>query len=369
MKIKQKKVICSLLTTVMCLGLFFSTNIEVKADNQITVNIDYLYVKGDGSNGLITKTASVASGTIWGDFLYEDEYSEYKPENVISGTSLQKVGIQRCFSAPDNISDFQKSEEIKNFNQYTDYAILEYYLYPGDYKEIELSFEYYKGDKLEDSGKGFTLLMPSSYSCGDEDSIKFVLDNYSIFSYLREYSNISGMTVDVTEAFSNGEYDFYTLTFRSPGTSSSKKHEKSDDIEQDQASEQKQEPEQTQEAEQKQEQIVTEPTTETITDPSKAVTYVQAVNSLIANVNQLENNIRAGKVTADTPAKINFGTYHSLSANTMAELGKANVDIILTYQYKGKTYTVKIPKGYKFDSNIAWYGPLYMYQLFGQNVQ
>ncbi|MBO5293469.1 MAG: hypothetical protein J6B10_09855 [Lachnospiraceae bacterium] len=355
MKIMQKKALCSLLTAVMCLGLFFSTTIEAKADNQITVNIDYLYVKSDGSNGLITKTGSVEPGTLWGDFLYSDEYEEFKPETVIGDSSIpvKQVGIQRCFSDPDSISDYEKEREIKNFNQYLDYAILEYYLYPDDYKEVFLSFEYYEGDEIKDSGTGASLLMPISYTCGEEQSIAYILDNYSIYSYLREYSNISGTTVAVTGT-SNRDNDFYTLTFRAPATSSNNNDKKSDS---------KHKPKQ------KTEQTVTEPTAETIADPSKAVTYVQATNSLFMNIYQVENSIKAGTVTADTPAKVNLGNYHSLSANTMSKLGQANVDVILTYQYKGKTYTVKIPKGYQFDSDVPWYGPLYMYQLFGQNIQ
>lgn len=334
----------------MCLGLFFTTGLEAKAADQVAISIEYLYVKDDGSNAFVTEMASVDKGTTWNTFL---EVADYKPENVIGASpSVKRVGIQRCFYEPDNISYFV--EEIKNFNQYTDYALLEYYLYPDEYKEADLAFEYYEGDEIKDAGKGWTLLIPSSYADGSEEAFEYIRSNFTIYDYLRDISNISG--VELTISDSNG---IYVLTFKAPAKSTNKTEnsEKTEEVVQ------RQEPEQVQEV------VVTEPTSETIADPSKAVTYVQAINSLLMNINQVENSIKAEKVTADTPAKVNLGNYNSLSANTMTKLENANVDIILTYQYKGKTYTVKIPKGYKFDNNIPWYGPLYMYQLFGQNVQ
>lgn len=350
MRNMQRRIISSLLTTIMCLGLFFTTGLEAKAADQVAISIEYLYVKDDGSNAIVTKMVNVDKGTTWNDFL---EVDEYKPENVIGASpSVKRVGIQRCFYAPDSISYFE--DEIKNFNRYTDYALLEYYLYPDDYKEADFGFEYYEGDEIKDSGKGWTLLIPTSCVDGSEEAFAYIRSNFTIYDYLRDISNISGVELTISDY--NG---MYVLTFKAPAKSTNKTEnsEKTEEVVQ------RQEPEQVQEV------VVTEPTSETIADPSKAVTYIQAVNSINKNIDKIETDIKEGKVPANSPASINLGRYHSLSINTMTKFENVSVDVVLTYQYKGKTYTVKIPKGYKFDKNVSWYGPLYMYQLFGQSIK
>lgn len=114
---------------------------------------------------------------------------------------------------------------------------------------------------------------------------------------------------------------------------------------------------------------VVEPTAATIDNPGSAATYQQAMSSTVVNVNRVAAQIAEGKAPEGTVATVNLGNYHSVSAKSMTEIEKANVDVQLTYRYMGRVFTVKIPKGYKFDKNIPWYGPLYMYMLFGQSIE
>ena len=73
----MKRVISGLLTAVMCLSLFFVTGLEAKAEGQINISIEYFYVNSEGKNAITTKNATVEEGTTWGEFLENDDMSQY----------------------------------------------------------------------------------------------------------------------------------------------------------------------------------------------------------------------------------------------------------------------------------------------------
>ncbi len=345
-----RKVVCGLLSTIMCFGLLATIRIDVKAaePDKVDINVDYLYVKTDGSNGLVSETVSVDVGKTWEKFF--SEKTPNVPSDLMGGGTLKTVGVQRVFSAPENISDTIKQEEIKKFNQYLDYALLEYCYYPDSYKEIDFCFEYFEGNVLTDAGTGWKLLVPAGAS--DEETLRYICDNFTVYEYLRNITNVSGIKMTVSEI----NTDYYCLSLSVPGTSSGE----ACDTPKTQESKPESEPV---------EEVVEEPTAETIADPSKAVNFIQATNSINMSIDKIASDVKEGKIQNNTPANINLGRYHSLSVNTITKLENVNVDVILKYQYKGKTYTVKIPKGYKFNKSIPWYGPLFMYQLFGQSVE
>ena len=223
-----------------------------------------------------------------------DEKAPNDPSDLMGGGTLKTVGVQRVFSAPENISDTIKQEEIKKFNQYLDYALLEYYYYPDSYKEIDFCFEYFEGNVLTDSGNGWTLLVPASAS--DEETLRYICDNFTVYEYLRNITNVSEIKITVSEI----NTDYYCLSLSVPGTSSGE----ACDTPKTQESKPESEPV---------EEVVEEPTAETIADPSKAVNFIQATKSINMSIDKIASDVKAGKIQNNTPANINLGRYHSIS--------------------------------------------------------
>lgn len=109
-------------------------------------------------------------------------------------------------------------------------------------------------------------------------------------------------------------------------------------------------------------------TAATIANPAMSATYQQATASMLANINQVAAQIASGNAGANQVASVDMGKYNALSSETLSQVSTANVDVELTYVYEGLRFTILIPKGYQFDRTIPWYGPLYMFKLFGTGI-
>lgn len=60
----------------------------------------------------------------------------------------------------------------------------------------------------------------------------------------------------------------------------------------------------------------------------------------------------------------------SLSNSVMRELSqKGDVSMRLAFTYENKEYVITIPAGAALDSDIPWYGPLYLIQHFGNSAE
>lgn len=49
-------------------------------------------------------------------------------------------------------------------------------------------------------------------------------------------------------------------------------------------------------------------------------------------------------------------------------LERGDVTLVFEYSYEGVDYTIEIPAGEALDDDIPWYGPLYLYSIYGKNT-
>ncbi len=79
--------------------------------------------------------------------------------------------------------------------------------------------------------------------------------------------------------------------------------------------------------------------------------------------NRLEEQFRT--VKSGENVSLELGNWHSVPGYMMERIIGSNVDVELTYTYKGKDYNIVIPAGKGIDLHIPWYGPLLMESLYG----
>lgn len=171
---KLLAVLIMLALTIVMLGLPMFTQ-TVKADEQVKIEISYLYVNAAGENSSYLDTQYVPAGTTWGDFFanYQKCYNggvitDANPENQWT-QSVQRTTYQdetACYG-----------EEIKNFNQYSDCALVDIYGIPASYKEIGIDYGYFVDGEALDGGAGWSLLLPSSYAYGSPEAIDYIKRN------------------------------------------------------------------------------------------------------------------------------------------------------------------------------------------------
>lgn len=209
-KLSAGLMMLTLALAMMCLPMFAQT---VNAEEQIRIELTYIYVNSSGDNSIYVDTQYVPAGTTWGDFFggYQRCYSngtltDANAENQWEA-SIQNVMYQNetdCYS-----------NEITNFNQYTDCADVTFYGYPpSTYKHAFLGFEYYENGEIVDSGTGWDFFIPSAYAYGSEEAIAYIDRNRSIHSFIEEYCRKEGAEVSIEAPFdisSWGGWDGYTV--------------------------------------------------------------------------------------------------------------------------------------------------------------
>lgn len=78
---------------------------------------------------------------------------------------------------------------------------------------------------------------------------------------------------------------------------------------------------------------------------------------------QLKSAQQGGTVTLE------LGDWNSLQNKFMKKIQDSKVDVTLKYNYKGKKYTVIIPaNGFK-DMGVEWYGPVFLYSIYGGTIE
>lgn len=192
-----QKILTGLLTlamvfTMLNLPMFAQT---VKAEDQVKIELTYLYVNTAGENSLYVDTQYVPAGTTWGDFF--DSYQKCYSNGTIADANADnewEMSIQGLGYSDESVLD---TVEITNYNQYSDCAAVTFCGYPSTYKKAYFAFEYYEGDVLVDSGNGWEFFMPASYSFASDEAIAFVGRNIGIYSYIAELCNTPGAAVTV----------------------------------------------------------------------------------------------------------------------------------------------------------------------------
>lgn len=95
------------------------------------------------------------------------------------------------------------------------------------------------------------------------------------------------------------------------------------------------------------------------------------MDNLINEINALmsdDSNTSTDKKSGDGSKTLYIKDVTSLSLSVMKALrSNPNVNLDMTYTYKGIAFHVVIPAGTAvFDENIPWYGPLWLYAKYGQ---
>lgn len=231
-KEKQGKgVLQKILTGLLTLAMVFTMlNLPmfaqiVKAEDQVQIVIEYVYVNANGENSYYIDTQYVPVGTTWGSFI--DNYQRCYSSGIITDADANNewdmyVQNMECGEEEDSYYNrVIKSEEITNFNQYSDSAYVTFYGYPSTYKYAYFGFEYYKNDELLDSGTGWTILIPEAYGFASDEAIAFVDRNKGIYSYIAELCNTPGVSVSVEgdHEGTDGRWDGYYLKITSSDSS------------------------------------------------------------------------------------------------------------------------------------------------------
>ncbi len=79
--------------------------------------------------------------------------------------------------------------------------------------------------------------------------------------------------------------------------------------------------------------------------------------------NKLEEQF--GTIKAGGTAHLELGDWHSVPDYMMERIIESNVNVELTFRYKGINYDIVIPAGQAVDLHIPWYGPLLLNSLYG----
>lgn len=194
---------------MMCLPMSAQT---VNAEEQIRIELTYIYVNSAGDNSIYVDTQYVPAGTTWGDFF--ENYQRCYSNGTLTDANAEdqwEASIQHVMYQHETDC---YSNEIKNFNQYTDCADVTFYGYPpSTYKYAFLSFEYYENGEIVDSGTGWEFFIPSAYTYGSAEAIAYVERNKSIHSYIEEYCRKEGATVSIEAPFepTEGRWDGYNV--------------------------------------------------------------------------------------------------------------------------------------------------------------
>ena len=197
----------------------------VKAEEQVKINIEYVYVNADGENSYYLDTQYVPVGTTWGSFF--DNYQRCYSSGIITDADANNewdMYVQNMLCGEEENSYYNlitKSEEITTFNQYSDSAYVTFYGYPSTYKYAYFGFEYYENDELLDSGTGWTILIPEAYGFASDEAIAFVDRNKGIYSFIAELCNAPGVSVSVEGDYegTDGRWDGYYLKITGSGSS------------------------------------------------------------------------------------------------------------------------------------------------------
>lgn len=200
--------------TLLCSPIFTQT---VRAEDQVKIELTYVYVDDAGNNSIYVDTQYVSAGTTWGEFFgsYEQCYNNGAITNADANNEW-KVSVQNVsYSSVDSYY----SNEIKNFNSYMDCALVTYYGFPSSYKQAFYSFTCYRDNQCIDSGTGWDLLMPSAYAYGSDEAVAYAKNNIGMYSYIANLCNAPGATY-VVEANNpgneGGKWDGYNVKITVP---------------------------------------------------------------------------------------------------------------------------------------------------------
>lgn len=190
----------ALALAMMCTPMFTQ---KVNAQEQVKIEITYIYVNNAGNNSMYVDTQYVPTGTNWGEFF--NSYNKCYQNGTITnanGNNAWEFDVQNVkYSSEDQYY----SKVIKNFNQYTDCAYVTFYGLPSDYKHANYAFSYYHKGQFVDAGTNYHLLIPKAYAYGSEQAIAYAKENIKMHEYITRYCNIPGAKVEFTAPYQDND--------------------------------------------------------------------------------------------------------------------------------------------------------------------
>lgn len=196
---KLKNVIVAFAAFALMLASFCGGAVPVKAEEQVKIEITYLYVNEAGDNSMYVDVQYVPEGTTWGEFF--GSYQKCYERGALEDSNAQNEWEMYIQNVHYSSTESYYSNEIHNFNQYMDCALVTCYGYPATYQHAFIAFEYYVGEENKDSGTGWDLLMPSDYVYGSSEAIDFVKKNVGVHDYIAAYIEKPGATVTYDKLF------------------------------------------------------------------------------------------------------------------------------------------------------------------------
>ena len=92
-------------------------------------------------------------------------------------------------------------------------------------------------------------------------------------------------------------------------------------------------------------------------------------SSSAASASTQQDEIENQVINAESGAVVELEGVTTLSNSVMHQLvERGDVSMVLRYTYEGVDYVVTIPAGAAIDSDIPWYGPLYLASRFGNGA-
>lgn len=83
---------------------------------------------------------------------------------------------------------------------------------------------------------------------------------------------------------------------------------------------------------------------------------------------KFENEIAAAEAGSTVTISRDQGINTLSNAFMKTLLERGDVALVFEYSYAGVDYTIEIPAGEALDNDIPWYGPLYLYSIYGKNT-
>lgn len=204
----NKKILSLFLSLFLAVGALISpiSETHVQAAEKVKIKITYLYVNTKGNNSVYVDTQYVKKGTTWGEF-----FANYT--KCYENGKLKDVNVNVEWEVPGEEAAYNSSEEIENYNQYTDSALLDYVGSPSNYKPAYFNFGYYVNGELTNSGAGWEVLIPVDYKYGSKEAISFINKNKTIYSYIKGLCQAKGTKIKVIPKSEgvDGSWDGYIV--------------------------------------------------------------------------------------------------------------------------------------------------------------
>lgn len=208
--IAGKLLICmaALALILVCMPMSAQT---VSAEEQVKIELTYLYVNTAGDTSLYVDTQYVPAGTTWSDFF--NSYQTCYTNGVINDADAGNTWTKSIQSATyiDYNDESLYADTIQPL--YADFAYVTFYGKPSTYKPVYVPFTYFVDDEYMDSGIGGYYFVPVSCVSGSDESLIYAEKARHLYTFFDEYCSQPGASItwELTPASDADTMDCYYL--------------------------------------------------------------------------------------------------------------------------------------------------------------